>query len=149
MKCILTVLMFLALAVAAYGQIVQRDSVEMRGKHYYRDGHRLSMRSLMNQVRFDPEATLIMDKAKVNYQASTALTVLGIAAPFYPLGQLVRGDEPNWLVAVAGGLAIGLGVHLSNAKHRRIAESIQVYHRNLAAGNPSGSTQELGLRLRL
>lgn len=140
--------MFLALAEVACGQTVQRDSVEIRGKHYYRDGHKLSMRGLMNQVRFDPEATLIMDRAKVNYQASSALLVLGIAAPIYPLSQSLQGDDPNWLVAVAGVVAIGLSIHLTNVKHRRIADSIQVYHRNLAAGNPSGSTRELGLRWR-
>lgn len=148
MKSILTALTFLTLAITACGQMVERDSVEMRGKHYYRDGHRLTMRGLMNQVRFDPEATILMDKAKFNYQASTALIVLGVAAPFYPLSQLVQGNEPNWLVAVGGALAIGVGIHLNDVKHRRIAESIQVYHRNLAAGNPTGSTQEVGVRLR-
>ncbi len=144
----MSIAIFLCIALSCKSQNVERDSVEIIGKHYYRDGHRLSMRGLMNQVRFDPEATQLMEKAKINYQASTFLAVLGIAAPFYPLGQLVQGDDPNWLVAVAGGIAIGISLHLNNAKHRRIAESIQIYHRNLAAGNPSGSKMEWGLRLR-
>jgi hypothetical protein len=150
MKVSLLFLLLFGMVGGLRAQIITRDSVQVDGNRYYSDGRKLSMQGLQNLVRFDDEAAPIMRKAMLNYQAASFLGVVGIVLPLFPLSDEIRGADPNWNMAILGGVSVAAALLLNNARHKRVAESISVYHRNLGSKNTFGltHTHELGVFVR-
>lgn len=144
------VLFYSSLTTLCAQQAVVRDSVQIEGNRYYLEGRKLSMQGLQNLVRFDEEAAPIMRKAQLNYQAASFLGAVGIVLPLFPLSDEIRGAEPNWNIAILGGVSVVAAILLNNSRHKRVAESISVYHRNLGTKNTTGATHrhELGVFVR-
>jgi hypothetical protein len=94
-------------------------------------GLKLTFQQLSEVTKSNPETSGEMNAARGNKEIAT---ILGIAGGFmigWPLGTLIGGGEPNWIIGGAGlGLAL-FSIPFTIAFNKHCEKAIHIYNRGL------------------
>jgi hypothetical protein len=112
----------------------QADTITMNGKRVYplKIGNEVLTPKRINEVlASNPEAYKEYLAAKYN---STPALILAGAGGFligWPLGQAIGGGEPQWALAGAGAVLVGLSIPLSSAAKKRSIKAVEIYNQGV------------------
>jgi hypothetical protein len=91
------------------------------------------------QVKKTGDGTRFLhEEMKIARSSHTMGSILGFTGGFlagYQLGTLIRGGQPNWLVAGVGVGLIGLSLPLSSGYTRHAKKAVAIYNSGLQAAN--------------
>src|SRR4030095_14771546 len=124
----LLILILLFLGITGSGQI-RGDSLWMEGSKIMWQGYEIYPAAARDMMYGTPEAFEFMKEAR---NKKAVANVFGFAGGFligFPIGQLIGGnDNPNWLLAAAGGgLIIGAMANYAGYKEQA-RQAISVYN---------------------
>ncbi|CAA9260918.1 MAG: hypothetical protein AVDCRST_MAG56-2528 [uncultured Cytophagales bacterium] len=124
------------------------DSIQTRkvfgGTRFELNGKQLTARKLSLMTRSNPAAQAEMKKARTNHALGSLISVAGGFLIGYQLGGLIRGDQPNWLVAGAGVGLLGLSVPFGVGYNKHATRAVELYNAGLGAANTPGVNVRAG-----
>lgn len=119
---------------------------EKNGWDWYvkQNGRVLSQDELFNVLKNDYESGKYVRKYKAKKTIGTVLGVVGGAFIGFPVGQVIVGSDPQWVVALAGIGVLVIAIPLAISTDKDIRKGVDVYNQNLG---PSAQLQIPVLRL--
>lgn len=115
------------------------------GYKYTQDGNRLTMGALVKTMESNPEAHVLIKKAKGN---NVFASILGGAGGFligYPLGTAIGGGDPNWVMAGIGAGLVIISIPISSGATKNARKAVDLYNASL----PETSFYETKLEYRM
>ena len=104
------------------------------GATFYQNGVQLKPKSLLVITAENPEAYTLMKRAKVNYDWSQVLGVIGGALIGWPLGTALGGGDPNWALAAAGVGVLVISIPLASGFKKNAIKGAEIYNQGLQDG---------------
>jgi hypothetical protein len=130
--------MTLCLGSKLFGQGIT-DTIEIRkmalGKSYYLGEERLTLRRLAEITSSDALAHKKIKLAQTCNVFGCVFGAAGGACIGYPVGTLIGGGQPNWIVAGVGAGFLLIGVSVAIAGDIHIAKGVAMYNRGLQQAN--------------
>lgn len=149
MKKITVVLLLLISAFTLYAQ--DRTEIKMYktfgGARFEMDTLVLSPKQVLEIVKVEPLAYEKFKKAKANYNAAGVLGFTGGLLVGIPLGTAIGGGDPEWGMAIAGGVLILGSLSLNNVFKSHAFEAIELYNGKSARIKPQFQFYGTGARL--
>jgi hypothetical protein len=138
-----TFILLLLSLLAGYGNVclaqTGNDTIQVKktgdGTRFLLNGKRLTPARLSAITRSNPATH---EEMKIARSSHTMGSILGFTGGFlagYQLGTLIRGGQPNWLVAGVGVGLIGLSLPLSSGYTRHAKKAVAIYNSGLQAAN--------------
>ncbi|MCW5912037.1 MAG: hypothetical protein KIT62_13260 [Cyclobacteriaceae bacterium] len=126
-------LFFLVLISSAIGLNAQdRSEIKMYktfgGARFEMDTLVLSPKQVLQVLKTEPLAYEKFKKAKANYDAADVLGFTGGVLIGFPLGTMVAGGNPEWGMAVAGGVLVLGSLSFTSIFRSHAFEAIELYN---------------------
>ena len=99
------------------------------GMGFEMDTVTLSMREVLEMMRVNPVAHDEFKLAKKKYGAAGALGFAGALLISVPLVSAVAGGHPEWGLAVAGGVLMGVSIPLNRSFQRHAQNAVDEYNK--------------------
>jgi hypothetical protein len=114
------------------------DTIQIRksgdgSTRFVLNGKRLTPRRLSAATRSNPATHAEMKIARSNHAMGSILSFAGGFLTGYQLGTLIRGGQPNWVVAGVGVGLIGLSLPLSSGYTKHAKKAVRIYNAGLRA----------------
>ena len=117
--------------------LAQADTIQIKksgdGTRFVLHGKRLTPRQLSMATRGNPATHAEMKIARSNHTMGSILGFTGGFLAGYQLGTLIRGGQPNWVVAGVGAGLIGLSLPLSAGYTKHARQAVRIYNAGLRA----------------
>lgn len=107
------------------------DSIHMfkkGGLAFTRHGYALRPKEVFKFTLSNPVAAASAEKARSNYILSRIITIAGGFMIGWPLGNLVDGTKPDWIIAGLGAGTIAFSIPFSKAYSFRIRKAVEKYN---------------------
>lgn len=147
-KFILSLLIFGA-AIGLHAQ--DRTEIKMYktfgGARFELDTLVLSPKQVLQILKVEPLAYEKFKKAKANYNAAGVLGFAGGLLVGFPIGTAIGGGEPEWGMAIAGGVLIVGSFSLNSIFRSHAFEAIELYNGKTARIKPEFQFYGTGARL--
>ncbi len=128
--------------------LAQADTIQIKKSggdtRFVLNGKRLTPRQLSAATRSNPATHAEMKIARSDHAMGSILGFAGGFLAGYQLGTLIRGGEPNWVVAGTGVGLIGLSLPLSSGYTRHARKAVQIYNAGQGATNVPGVNVRAG-----
>lgn len=146
------IVLSLLIAGTAIGLCAQdRTEIKMYktfgGARFEMDTLVLSPKQVLQILKVEPLAYEKFKKAKANYNAAGVLGFAGGVLVGLPLGTAIGGGEPEWGMAIAGGVLIIGSFSLNNIFKSHAFEAIELYNGKTARLKPEFQFYGTGARL--
>lgn len=149
MKKIVVLSLLLISAFTLFAQ--DRTEIKMYktfgGARFEMDTLVLSPKQVLEIVKIEPLAYEKFKKAKANYNAAGALGFTGGLLVGFPIGTAIGGGEPEWGMAIAGGVLIVGSFSLNSIFRSHAFEAIELYNGKTARIKPEFQFYGTGVRL--
>lgn len=117
------------------------------GARFEMDTLVLSPKQVLEILKVEPLAYEKFKKAKANYNAAGVLGFAGGLLVGFPLGTAIGGGEPEWGMAIAGGVLIVGSFSLNRIFRSHAFEAIELYNGKTARIKPEFQFYGTGARL--
>lgn len=104
------------------------------GVRFERDSVALSQRQVMEILHENPAASTEFKKAKTNSTVSAILGFSGGVLLGFPLGTAVAGGDPEWNLAIAGGVLILGSIPFNRMYKARALTALDIYNGKKVTG---------------
>jgi outer membrane lipoprotein SlyB len=101
------------------------------GELYYLGNERLTMRRLSEITIHNPLAHREIKLARTCNVFGAILGAAGGACIGYPLGTLIGGGQPNWVIAGVGAGFLLIGLPIAIAGDRHVAKGVALYNQGI------------------
>jgi hypothetical protein len=122
------------LLISSMHALQAQDRAELKiyktfgGARFEMDTLVLSPKQVLEVLKVEPLAYEKFKKAKANYNAAGVLGFAGGVLIGIPLGTAIAGGEPEWGIALAGGVLILGAFSLNNIFKSHAFEAIELYN---------------------
>jgi len=148
-KKITLALVLICSAIALQAQDRQEIKIykTFGGARFEMDTLVLSPKQVLQIVKIEPLAYEKFKKAKANYNAAGVLGFAGGVLIGFPVGTAIGGGEPEWSLAIAGGVLVLGSFSLNNVFRSHAFEAIELYNGKTARVKPQFQFYGTGARL--
>ena len=131
----------LSVVTTSYAQRVNsgvqstRDSILISktfgGYQFYQGNTRLNMSQLVNIVKPNERAWQLAKKAHSTNTIGTIIGFAGGALVGWPVGTVLAGGDPEWVIAGIGAGLIVVAIPLSQKFNKQIKQAVSTYNSSL------------------
>jgi len=108
-------------------EMVKRMGTNM----FYQDGEFLSQKKALELMKGNQNAYDLMKSARSNSSISKALGFTGGLLVGFPIGTALGGGDPEWGLAAAGAVLIGISIPLNSTFNKKSKQAIEIYNSGL------------------
>lgn len=98
---------------------------------YYQNNEKLNMTQLLGILQHNEMAFKQIRSAQTNHTLGLLSGVAGGIMVGYPLGIALGGGEPNWTLAIVGGVMVIISIPLSSSFTKKAHQAIETYNAGL------------------
>lgn len=131
-KSIFTLTVFLMTLFFCQAQEIEMTKV-FGGYSYTQEGENLNMKGLVNALKVNPTASVLIKKARNKTNFSSVLGLFGGICIGLPVGQAIGGGESNWALAGLGAGLIVVGIPVASSANKQAKEAVEIYNSSLKA----------------
>ncbi len=143
-------LLSLALSISIFSQKNSADTIQIvkagGGYNFRLNGETINVNNMQVLMQNNTEALKYLKKAKTT---NGFLSVISYAGGFligYPLGTLIGGGEPNWMLAAVGCGLVAIAIPISSSVKSNARKAVSIYNSGLS-GTSYRSTETYNLHL--
>jgi hypothetical protein len=144
---VLSLLLFSGFSLYAQNRTEIKMYKTFGGARFEMDTLVLSAKQVLEVLKVEPLAYEKFKKAKANYNAAGVVGFAGGVLVGFPLGTAIAGGEPEWGMAIAGGVLILGSLSLNNVFKSHAFEAIELYNGKTARIKPEFQFYGTGARL--
>jgi len=126
----------------------QSDSIYIKkqlGTIFLQNGKALTPSQLMEVTKNNPEAYKEMKIAKSNSSASMVFAAIGGGLMGWPVGTMLGGGDPNWLLALAGvGVLVAVSIPFSVSYTKHATKGMEIYNSGVIQAPPKEVSMHFG-----
>jgi hypothetical protein len=145
------ILLLLIISIAACINAQDRTEIKIYktfgGARFEMDTLVLSPKQVLQVLKIEPLAYEKFKRAKANYDVAGALGFAGGLLVGFPIGTAIAGGNPEWGMAIAGGVLIVGSFSLNSVFRSHAFEAIELYNGKTARIKPQFQFYGTGARL--
>ena len=127
---LLTLLLISLVCIVATGQT--NDTIKVNSNNTFTiDGKILYPKHMKKMMNYHPDAYRSLNKASFYFSTARACLFLGGWSVVHPVGQWMKGDEPNWMFVGVGAVLIGGSIPLAKIYHKHAEKAVYKYNRQI------------------
>jgi hypothetical protein len=101
------------------------------GYSFIKDGKPMNLKNLKLTLQNNPQAYEVFRKAQGTYFMTSMLSYAGGYLIGYPIGTMLYGGEPQWVMAGIGAGLIAIAIPIGNEFNKRALNAVDIYNSNL------------------
>jgi hypothetical protein len=118
----------------SFGQEIEMK-LNILGYKFVQNEQRLTWKEVIKATESNPEANLLIKKAKSNNIISNTLTMAGGALIGISIGQSTTERNPNWTLAYIGGGIVAIGIPFTLGTFNKANEGVDKYNLSLKSAS--------------